>query len=297
MVGSSGFSRALDAVQRHLPDVVILEPESEAEALAAIEEVMGRQPTPILVVADDSVSRARALRAGAVDVLSRAEIGRELGPEALRKRIRVVSRVKVIRHVRGRERPRDAVLAGPVVGLAASTGGPQAVTAVLRDLGGVSGPVLVVQHLHPDFITRFREWMERDSPLPVELARDGALLEAGRVYLAPANLHLKLGPGLTAVLDANPATLHRPSADILFESLAEQAGRRAVGVLLTGMGEDGAAGLMAIRRAGGRTIAQDQGSSAVYGMPRAASRLGAAQEVLALDKIAAAILKAARGAG
>jgi two-component system chemotaxis response regulator CheB len=293
VVGSSGPGHAVEAVKRHRPDVVVLESGNEVQALSVIEEVMGRQPRPILVIADGAVSRDKALGAGAVDILPRAPVTGDADGKALRKRVRQVSMVGVIRHVRGRARGAKPVALLPVVGIAASAGGPQAVAEVLRGLGSIRGPVLVVQHLHPDFIDGFRDWMQRDSPIPVELAVDGAILEAGRVYLAPANLHLKVGPGLTAVLDAKPVTLHRPSADVLFESLARYAAERSIAALLTGMGDDGAAGLLAIRRVGGTTIAQDQGSSAVYGMPRAASRLGAALEVLPLDRIASAIVKAA----
>jgi two-component system chemotaxis response regulator CheB len=292
VVASSGLSHAVEAARRHLPDVVLLEPGTEAQALTVIEQLMGRQPTPILVVSDGTVSRGKALAAGAVDMVRGAGSG-PAAAEALRRRLRQVSTIGVIRHVRGRE-PQAGRSAGmPVIGIAASTGGPQAVATVLRGLAGVRGPVLVVQHLHADFIDSFREWMERDSPIPVTIATHGAVLEAGRVYVAPPNLHLKLGPRLTLVLAAEPVTLHRPSADMLFESLARQAGRNSVAALLTGMGEDGAAGLLAVRRVGGRTIAQDEDSSVVYGMPRAASRLGAVEEVLPLDQIATAILKAA----
>jgi two-component system chemotaxis response regulator CheB len=221
---------------------------------------------------------------GAPDVAAQA---------ALVARVRVLSTVPVIRHIKGREHGQALEQAvGPaqlqIVGIGASAGGPRAVATVLKGLNRLSAAVLIVQHIHPDFMDEFCEWMDRECPLPVQMAVDGAHLEAGRVYLAPSNVHLKLGTTRQTILDANPVTLHRPSADILFDSIARYAGREAVGVLLTGMGADGAEGLLAIRKAGGRTIAQDEASSAVYGMPRAAYRLGAAEQVLPLDQSAIA---------
>jgi two-component system chemotaxis response regulator CheB len=124
------------------------------------------------------------------------------------------------------------------------------------------------------------------------LADEGAKLEAGTIYVAPGEVHLKLGPDRTVTLDHEPPHLHRPSADELFRSLAEQAGRAGIGVVLTGMGDDGAEGLVALRRAGGRALGQDQATSAVFGMARAARDAGAAQELLPLDRLAEAIRRA-----
>ncbi len=163
---------------------------------------------------------------------------------------------------------------------------------MLRGLGGLSAPVLVVQHLHPTFTGRFQEWMARESALPVEMAADGVTLRPGAVYLAPNGFHLRLAPSRRIRLSSEPDSLHRPSADILFASLAEEAAAAGVGVLLTGMGADGAAGLLAMLRSGGRTIVQDEASSAVYGMAKAAQSMGAAEQVLHLDRIPEAIFAA-----
>jgi two-component system chemotaxis response regulator CheB len=143
------------------------------------------------------------------------------------------------------------------------------------------------------------DWMSRASALPVSMAADGELAEPGRVYLAPGDRHLRLGVGRRLELASTPVTVHRPSADQLFESVAERAGRAGVGVLLTGMGEDGARGLLAMLRQGGHTFAQDEASSAVFGMPRAAQRLGAVADgdLLPLDRLAAAVLRAVSAVG
>jgi two-component system, chemotaxis family, protein-glutamate methylesterase/glutaminase len=287
---SCAFARVLDQVRLKRPDVVVMVPETEPEALAAIEHLMAHEPVPILVIGDQSFSRRMVLKAGAVEVIPRWS-GGAIGESEFRLEVRRVSRVNVIRHIRGRSRPRPSRAPLPIVGIAASTGGPQAVVAVLRSLAGLEAAVLVVQHLHPRFTGNFKDWIEREAPMPVEVAVAGTRLRAGHVYLAPPDLHLKLGPERTVLLERDPPTLHRPSADILFRSIAEHAGADGVGVLLTGMGDDGAAGLLEMRSAGARTIAQDETSSAVYGMPRAADRLGAAEQVLPLEQIAAAILR------
>jgi two-component system, chemotaxis family, protein-glutamate methylesterase/glutaminase len=187
---------------------------------------------------------------------------------------------------------REAAAPAPVVAIAASAGGPGALARVLPMLGRLDAAVLVVQHIQAEFLDGFVAWMRRESALPLEVAADGMPIEAATVYVAPPGVHLKLARGRRLLLDPEPATTHRPSADELFRSVARHAGRRAVGVVLTGMGEDGARGLLSIREGGGSTIAQDRGSSLVYGMPAAALKLDACQRVVALDDIAAAVRRA-----
>jgi two-component system, chemotaxis family, protein-glutamate methylesterase/glutaminase len=288
---------AIELVSRLLPDVVVLLFDGSASALAAIQDVMSRRPTPILLLRASGVgveAATRALECGAIDSAPVPAADDQAAFAALAGRIRRVSAVPVIRHLRGRNRAPAGRAA--VVAIAASTGGPQAVAKVLRGLGGLGAPVLVVQHLHPTFIGSFLEWMARESALAVEMAVDGAALRPGVVYLAPNGLHLRLGSIRRISLGSEPDSLHRPSADALFNSVAEQAAGAGVGVLLTGMGEDGAAGLLAILRGGGRTIVQDEASSAVYGMAKAAQSLGAAEQVLDLDRIPEAIFAAIGGA-
>ncbi len=281
---------AIEVVTRNSPAVVVMVFDGSASALNAIQDIMARQPTPIILVRAEGVDSATAapgVECGAVDVAEFPAAGDAGALITLRGRIRRVSLVPVIRHLRGRRR----ALAGhrAVVAIAASTGGPQALAQVLRGLGGLAAPVLIVQHLHPSFTGRFREWMARESALPVEMASEDIAIRPGIVYLAPSDQHLRLTAARHLALGSEPASLHRPSADVLFDSVAEQAGTAAVGVLLTGMGADGAKGLLAIFRRGGRTIVQDEASSAVYGMAKAAQSMGAAEQVLNLDLISAAI--------
>jgi two-component system chemotaxis response regulator CheB len=186
--------------------------------------------------------------------------------------------------------------AGPpvVVGLAASAGGPNALAIVLAGLHGIEAGILVVQHIQGQFLDGFVEWMTRASALPVRVAENGSRVQRGTVHVGPADVHLRLGLGTRIQLDPEPDVTHRPSADELFRSMAKAAPGRSVGVLLTGMGDDGARGLLELRERGGTTIVQDEDSSTVYGMPRAAARLDAADVILPLDEIAPAIMRAVR---
>ncbi len=172
--------------------------------------------------------------------------------------------------------------------MAASTGGPAVLVEILKRLPReLSAPILVVQHIAPGFTDGFAEWMRLEASRSVALAQAGMLARAGTVYVAPEGSQLGIGGDATLVLDPtlDPGGF-RPSADHLFRSVAVSYGSDALGILLTGMGRDGAAGLLALRRAGGTTVAQDEESSVVYGMPQEAVSLGAAEHVLAPSQIA-----------
>ncbi len=174
-----------------------------------------------------------------------------------------------------------------VAGIAASTGGPQALQTVLSSLGRrLSVPVLVVQHIAPGFLAGMSGWLESTTGLPVVIATDGMRAEPGTVYLAPDGAHMIMGPDAVLRLDrGNTVGSHRPSADPMFASLAEVAGGSAIGVVLTGMGSDGARGLEALHREGGWVIAQDRETSVVWGMPGSAVKAGAVDEVLPIERI------------
>lgn len=181
-----------------------------------------------------------------------------------------------------------------VIAIGASTGGTEAIKTVLGALPEHTPPVLIVQHMPESFTTAFARRLDEIARLAVREAQGGELLAPGTAYLAPGHAHLllrKRAGRLITELSASPAVGgHRPAVDVLFHSVAEVAGHEAIGVLLTGMGKDGAQGLLAMRRAGAWTIAQDEATSVVYGMPRAAAALGAACETVPLDEIAARIL-------
>jgi two-component system chemotaxis response regulator CheB len=297
---------AIECVAQLHPDVVILDLHlRDGQGQHAVEQIMARTPTPILILSArmgdrHSPSAIEALVGGALEALPRpSRWTPELGAE-LRRAVRQISKVHVIRHPRGgfaKGSPRDAERRSgghPIVAVAASTGGPSALATLLAGLAGLQAPVLVVQHLHPDFTTGLVEWMSRVSALPVGTASHHQLARPGRIYFAPGGRHLRYGANGRLELDVSPVTTHRPSADQLFQSVADRAGAAGIGVLLTGMGNDGAKGLLAIHRRGGRTLAQDEASSAVFGMPKAADRLGGVSELLPLDKLAAGIQLAVR---
>ena len=297
---------AIEQVTQIRPDVVILDlhlPGDQSQH--AVEQIMARKPTPILILSArlndrQPPSAVQTLVAGALEALPRP---RQWTPESgaeLRRVVRLISSVHVIRHPRGglhsgltRETVPQPALQ-PVVAMAASTGGPSALATILAGLVGLQAPVLVVQHLHADFVAGLVEWMSRVSALPVETARAHQVARSGTVYLAPGGTHLRLGADRRLELHESPVTVHRPSANELFQSVAQSARSSGIGVLLTGMGDDGAQGLLAIRRQGGVTLAQDEASSAVFGMPKAAERLGAVTEMLPLSKLAAGIQRAVR---
>jgi two-component system chemotaxis response regulator CheB len=265
-------------------DVLVVDVGSgRAAALDLITQVMSLSPMPILALCpNDGVAPTamEALLHGAVEAIPTTAVS-ESGGKLLRQTVRVVSGVRVIR--RRPPRPRSVPVSPKhraVVAMAASTGGPAVLVELLGGVPQLPVPVLLVQHLHDAFVGGFVSWLSGYSPLPVSEAVAGQVLRPGHVYVAPAGRHLLLGDDGTALLADSPASVHRPSADVLFASVADIAGPAGVGVLLTGMGADGAAGLLAMRRAGAVTVVQDEASCAVFGMPKAALDLGAADRAL-----------------
>jgi two-component system chemotaxis response regulator CheB len=295
---------AIDTVLRAAPDVVTMDlempgtlPGDELAGIRAIRTIMASQPVPILVVsmhAEDSESTAPidALAAGAAEVQPRPQSTGDPSGRALRERVRALRGVRVVGRQEPRRKARREGNGHPVIALGASIGGPSALAAVLSKLRGLPAPILVVQHIHRDFVHSFTSWLRDNTGLPAEVAQDGAQPLPGHVYVAPGGAHLKLAASRRLALEGTPETRQRPSVDELFRSVAANAGEAAVAVLLTGMGEDGAHGLIEIREHGGTTIVQDAETSAVYGMPQAAADAGAAEHVLPLEEIGPAVLKA-----
>lgn len=272
------------------PDLVTMDLELPGmDGLAAVEEIMSSGPVPVVVlssyVGPDGEKAAAALGAGAVDACAKGDLDLAdpagVTAAAFRARIRALARVPVIRHPRARLRlARNAQRPGgrraSVIGICASTGGPQVLFHVLSSLPpNYPIPLLLVQHMGPGFTEGLVRWLDRNVGLEVTMAEDGRPLAAG-AWVAPEGAHLGLGGDGRLVLDRDaPSGPHRPSADALLNSIAARAGRASAAVVLTGMGRDGAAGAAAVRRAGGLVIAQDEASSAVFGMPKAAIEQGA----------------------
>jgi two-component system, chemotaxis family, protein-glutamate methylesterase/glutaminase len=291
---------AIRALPRLRPDLVTMDIELPGmTGLEAVEQIMSVGPVPILVLSSyvdrGSKNAVAALAAGALDALPKDDLDlRNPGGAAalaFRRRVRLLSGARVIRHPRARLRApvpaqQNGRRSASVIGVAASTGGPQALATLLAGLpAGFPVPILVVQHIAHGFTAGLAEWLDSLAALPVRLAGRTALADPG-VWIAPEGAHLVLRPPRRIALDRSALCgHHRPSADVLLRSLAETAGSGAVAVVLTGMGRDGADGLRAVRAAGGLTIAQDEATSAIYGMPKAAAE-GGAELVLPLEEIA-----------
>lgn len=273
-------------------EVLVVDIESAGgAALDFIAHVMSAAPLPILALCGANGSSPQAIEAlvyGAVQSIP-ASAAVEAGGRLLRQHVHLVRGVAVVRRRPPRAAPLPVGGPGVVAAVAASTGGPAALVEMLGELPNLPAPVLLVQHLHDTFVASFVRWLSAHSPLPVAEATAREPILPGRVYVAPAGRHLLLAGDGTLVLTESPAAVHRPSADLLFRSVAEVAGRSAVGVLLTGMGADGAAGLLAMRRAGAVTVVQDEATCAVFGMSKAALDIGAADRALPPDGIAQAI--------
>ncbi|MDP9794832.1 two-component system chemotaxis response regulator CheB [Catenuloplanes nepalensis] len=289
------------------PDVITMDVMLPVmSGLEATEQIMQSCPTPILVVSStarrEALGTYDVLAAGAVDVLEkpRGDASDATWGARLRTAVRVVSRIKVVTRRRvappspgpfpaaaPAHRPRGTQL----VVIGASTGGPGAITRILSRLpASFPLPILYVQHLSANevFATAFTDWLAGQVHRPVAYATGGVPVAdgAGRVIVAPPDRHLLVRGGMLLLSNGPERHSCRPSVDTLFESVADAYGPSAAGVLLTGMGRDGAAGLLAMRRAGSRTYAQDEATSVVYGMPREAVLLGAASESLPLPAIA-----------
>lgn len=283
------------------PDVITMDlAMPDADGFSGIARIMAETPTPILVLTANREEAVgfRALSLGALDILEKPSAASNLDDYGalLRSRLRLLAGVRVIRHLRGLRNRRPAELRTvprpDLVAIGASLGGPRALAALLRALPrGFSTPIAVVQHIADGFTEGLANWLGQESRLDVREARDHDALRPGLVLLAPTGRHLVVSKGVARLSDAPPLDGFRPSVTPLFRSAAEAYGTRACGVILTGMGRDGAEGLKALKRAGGHTIAQDEATSAVYGMPRAAIETGAVDRVLPLEDIARALVE------
>ncbi|MYM68346.1 chemotaxis-specific protein-glutamate methyltransferase CheB [Pseudoduganella sp. FT55W] len=289
------------------PDLILMDLNMpELDGVEATRQIMEQSPCAILVVTgrpQDNVNQVfRALGAGALDVTATPVLqGQPGGDTELLAKIRTMD--KLIRHSGGNQSmpPRTAAAAGnnnnseaqetekvtSLLAIGASTGGPVAVSKMLAGWKAPRGcAIVVVQHIDQHFADNFARWLGEQLEMPVRAIEEGDELVAGTVLIAKSNDHLTLDQNYRLRYDANPKDYaYRPSVDVFFHCVAQHWKGEAVGVLLTGMGRDGAEGLLAMRRAGQTTIAQDQASSAVYGMPRAAAEMDAAQMILPLAKI------------
>jgi len=297
---------ARDKILSLQPDVLTLDIEMpRMDGLTFLRKLMRFHPMPVIVISSLAQGSCRvaleALEVGAVEVLAKPG-----GPYSVGE-LRQVLGSKVRAAAAARLRPRRELLKAPllavselpadtVIAIGASTGGTEAIASVLSRLPASTPAVLITQHIPPGFSRAFAQRLNQLSAMEVREAADGEPVRPGVALVAPGDHHLLLrrsGAGYFATVKTGPRVCYqRPAVDVLFQSVAESAGRRAVGVLLTGMGSDGAQGLLRMRSAGAHTIAQDESSCVVFGMPREAIALGAADSVVPLNGIAEAILMA-----
>lgn len=309
---ASTGEEALSVVERLAPDIITMDIHLPGiQGLDATRQIMALRPTPIVIVsgvesADASLSM-QALRAGALSVVEKPGAATQAGFEAIAARLRtqlaIMSEVKVVRRRDvGGLAARPAPGAGyasrspryRILAVAASTGGPNALLQLINGLGSrCSLPIAVVQHMTPAFIPGFADWLSTVTNLPVALVRNAMPLEPATIYIAEPGCHLAVKSMSALGDEGSPVGGHRPSANVLFASVARAFKAAAIGVVLTGMGDDGAPGLLEMRREGAFTIAESESTSVVYGMPAAAVKLNAVCESHPVGAIAERVLELA----
>ncbi len=307
VIGQAGDAlEAREAIKRLNPDVLTLDIEMpNMNGLDFLEKIMTLRPMPVIMVSTMTHRGAEAtlaaLEIGAFDCVGKPQPGEPRPFGDLAEKVKAAARTQ-----RSFVQPAKTVVTPPpavadfrvgrkIVAIGSSTGGVEALIAVLQKFPANCPPTVITQHMPPTFTKSFAERLNRLCAPVVEEATDGARLEIGKVYLAPGgDRHLQVANASAPccrLVERPPVNGHRPSVDVLFDSVAELAGRNAVGAILTGMGRDGAAGLLKMRHAGARTLGQNEKTCVVYGMPRVAYELGAVEQQLPLAAIGEEILK------
>ena len=304
---------ARDKIVNLRPDVVTLDIEMpKMDGLTFLKKLMKFYPIPVIVVSTlsqkGSDAAYQAMANGAVDVVGKPASSKQLKQLAcdLQEKIKAAAGAKLSRYLTTappaitkpqlksaslvRPASRPAAVSDTIVAIGSSTGGTQALRHLLAELPADFPPVVIVQHMPLAFTESFSQTLNRISPMQVVHASDGDALETGKVLLAPGDQHMLLQPrgvGYVVKLKDGPnVNRHKPSVDVLFKSVAQHAAKKTIGVILTGMGDDGARGLLAMRNAGSRTVGESESSCVVYGMPREAYEMGGVEVQLPLDQIA-----------
>jgi two-component system chemotaxis response regulator CheB len=313
---------AADKMRKGLPDVMLLDVEMpRMDGLTFLRRIMAQHPMPVVICSNHtekgSSASMKALEMGAVEVLAKSAIGAlsrdDHGMNRVCDAIRAAAHARVSPKARKRRPPArelkpqkkqsaDVIMAArnpnappvlntpPIIGIGASTGGTEALAKMLQMLPADSPPIAIVQHMPEKFTEAFANRLNKLCDINIKEARDGDKLTRGMAVVAPGSHHIiveRSGRDYTCrVIDGPPVSRHRPSVDVLFRSLSIQAGANAMGVIMTGMGDDGAQCMLEMREAGATTLAQNEESCVVYGMPREAVERGAAQNAVHLSKIA-----------
>ncbi len=294
---------ALAKVAELCPDIITMDIDMPVmDGLEAISRIMSLRPIPILVLTsrDDADTAYHAISKGALEVIPKPDVNMDCAWE-LNRKIRLLSQVKVISHIRRERQAESAPLfaarmknrCSKVIAIAASTGGPKALAALLSAFPqNFPCPIVIAQHIASDFVSGLATWLDKILALKVGIGEAGKTLQPGTVYISPASAHMKIGQGRTiAFRPRQSSDIYYPSCNILLASAGEIYGSSAIGIVLTGMGNDGVQGLQTIKKAGGFTIAQDEQSSVIFGMPRAAIESGAVDSILSIPEMAAEIMQ------
>jgi two-component system, chemotaxis family, protein-glutamate methylesterase/glutaminase len=302
-------------IQELHPDVLTLDVEMPGmDGLTFLEKLMRARPTPVVMISTlterGAQTTLRALELGAVDFVTRPKIDVSKGTvelaEEITAKVKAAARARVrpaaspppAMPAQPRVKPRSAAAgdgATSLIAIGASTGGTEALRVVLGALPAQTPGIVVVQHMPPGYTAAFADRLDELCHVHVVEAQNGERIQPGQAYIAPGDRHMRVGragPGFIINLTDDPRrNHHRPSVDVLFESIGRAGARRVVGAILTGMGNDGARGLLDLRLAGAGTIAQDEATSLVFGMPKEAIALGGAQWVLPLEEIGPALIR------
>ncbi|RMC91542.1 chemotaxis response regulator protein-glutamate methylesterase [Aquitalea palustris] len=314
---------AMEKMKQHWPDVIVLDVEMpRMDGITFLKQIMASRPTPVVICSSLTQKGAdismQAMAAGAVEVIAKPHAGvKQFLQDSNNLLIQAVKGAAAARMSRMRtlpptpleSRPKlsaDAILAAPtgqqmfqtterIVAIGTSTGGTQALEAILTKLPRTCPGLAIVQHMPEKFTASFAERLDRLSEIEVKEAATGDRILPGRALIAPGGKHMMIKRSgayyQVEVVDGPLVSRHKPSVDVLFRSAAKFAGKNALGIIMTGMGDDGAKGLKEMHDVGARTIAQDEDSCVVFGMPKEAIKLGAADEVIALDAMAKAICR------
>lgn len=303
---------ARDLIKTKNPDVITLDVEMpRMDGISFLEKIMTLRPMPVVMVSsltrEGSEAAVRALELGAVDCVAKPDGSDGRGMEAMAgelvDKIRIASAARLTAPrasspaAKERNKPRGKTTFKRIIAVGASTGGVERIRDLLTAMPVDCPPIVVTQHMGPHFVPSFAARLDALAEPAVTLAIEGARLQAGQVYIAPGDRHLAVAKDSRGyycrLQDTPPVSGHRPSVDVLFQSVAAAAGSASVGVILSGMGRDGAAGMLAMRKAGCHTIGEQESSCVVYGMPRAAMESGAVVIEMPLSHIAAEMLRAA----
>ncbi|MFC1562544.1 chemotaxis-specific protein-glutamate methyltransferase CheB [candidate division KSB1 bacterium] len=301
---ASNGLEALNKAAELKPDIITMDIEMPVmDGIEATRRITDEYSIPILVITDPEIKRKRevpfhAIKAGAVNVLEKPAAPTE---EKFKKRasqiireVKIVSSIKVLKRNKaksGKSKPAKLQLDKSnnteVIAIGSSIGGPKGLLAIFEKLpDNFSVPILVVQHIGKDFMEGLARWISLSTRLSVVIAKSGEKIKPGFIYFAPGGYHMRINSGgEISIFNGKPVNSCKPSIDVLFASVAESYNKKALGILLTGMGEDGAKGLLNIKKTGGRTIAQNEETSLVFGMPAKAIECGAVNEVHPLQDI------------